>query len=90
MIVREDLIPDNPDYIDSTNGNAVYVLFPNDLPEVYITRPLIGKNKRTRKYANYWRYDPTTIEQIPALHRSVYPLGSHLLLQLLPQEGQLF
>lgn len=87
LIVREDLIPDNPDYIDSTSGNAVYIPFPNELPEVYITRPLIGKNKRVRKYADYWRYDPATIKLIPQLHKDVYPLGSHLLLELLPKEG---
>lgn len=87
LIIRDDLIPDNPDYIDSTSGNAVYVLFPNDFPEIYITRPLLGKNKRAKKYANYWRYDQTTVDRISELHRSVYPLGSHLLLELLPQGG---
>jgi MscS family membrane protein len=90
LMVREDLIPDNPDYIDSLSGNAVYVLFPNELPEIYITRPLIGKDKRDRKYANYWRYDPASIKLIPELHRSVYPLGSHFLLELLPQGGSSF
>lgn len=90
LMVRADLIPDNPDYIDSTSKNAVYVLFPNELPEIYITRPLIGKDKRDRKYANYWRFDPASVKLIPELHRSVYPLGSHYLLELLPQGGSSF
>lgn len=90
LMVRADLIPDNPDYIDSTSKNAVYVLFPNELPEIYITRPLIGKDKRDRKYADYWRFDPASIKLIPELHRSVYPLGSHYLLELLPQGGSSF
>ncbi|MFT5648080.1 MAG: MscS family membrane protein [Aureispira sp.] len=90
LMVRADLIPDNPDYIDSTSKNAVYVLFPNELPEIYITRPLIGKDKRDRKYANYWRFDPASIKLIPELHRSVYPLGIHYLLELLPQGGSSF
>jgi MscS family membrane protein len=87
LLIREDLIPDNPDYIDSTSGNAVYVPFPYQLPEIYITRPLIGSDKRTKRYANYWRYDPASVEAIPALHRDVYPLGSHLLLELMPKGG---
>lgn len=87
LIIREDLIPDNPDYIDSTSGNAVYVPFPNQLPEIYITRPLIGKEKRAKNYANYWRYDPASVAAIPELHREVYPLGSHLLLELVPKGG---
>ena len=90
LMIREDLIPDNPDYIDSTSGNAVYVPFPVLLPEVYITRPLLSNNKRVRRYASYWRYDASTVERIPELHRSVYPLGSHLLLELLPKGGQTF
>lgn len=90
LMIREDLIPDNPDYIDSASRNAVYVLFPNELPEIYITRPLVGKDKRARKYANYWRYDPASIKLIPELHRSVYPLGSHFILELLPQGGSSF
>lgn len=87
LVVRADLIPDVPDYIDSTSGNAVYVPFPKLLPEVYLIRPLIGKNKRQRKYANYWRYAPESVAQIDELHREVYPLGSHLILELLPHDG---
>ncbi len=87
LFIREDLIPDNPDYIDSTNGNAVYVLFPDQLPELYITRPLLGNDKRSKRYANYWRYDPASVAAIPELHRKVYPLGSHLLLELVPKGG---
>lgn len=90
LIVREDLIPDDPDHIDSSSGNAVYVPFPDVLPEVYITRPQLGNDKRQRQYANYWRYDASTVERIPALHRSVYPLGSHLLLELVPQDGHTY
>lgn len=87
LIIREDLIPDNPDFIDSTSGNAVYVPFPNQLPEIYITRPLLDNDKRSKRYANYWRYDPASVAAIPALHRAVYPLGSHLLLELVPKGG---
>lgn len=87
LMVREDLIPDHPDYIDSVSGNAVYVLFPDKLPEVYMTRPLRNTNKRARQYGDVWRYDASSLERIPELHRAVYPLGSHLLLEILPQGG---
>lgn len=90
LILREDLIPDHPDYIDSLSGNAVYVLFPNELPEVYLTRPQLNKNKRARQYGEVWRYDASTLDRIPELHRAVYPLGSHLLLELLPRGGRTF
>lgn len=87
LMVRADLIPDDPDYIDSTSGNAVFVPFPNELPEIYLIRPVVNKDKRNRQYANYWRYAPKSVEQIPNLHKQVYPLGSHLLLELLPHGG---
>jgi len=90
LVVRTDLIPDDPDYIDSTSGNAVYVLFPKELPQVSLVRPLKGKDKRNKKYDNYWRYSPETVDGIIALHKEVYPLGSHLLLELLPHDGNTF
>jgi MscS family membrane protein len=90
LMIRTDLIPDDPDYIDSTSGNAVYVLFPKELPQVYLVRPLKGRDKRNKIYDNYWRYAPETVQAIIGLHKEVYPLGSHLLLELLPHNGSRF
>ena len=87
LFLSIDLIPDDPDYIDSTSGNPVYVPFPKEMPHIYLIRPTIGKDKRDKKLANYWRYSPESINMIPQLHKEVYPLGSHLLLELLPQGG---
>lgn len=90
LIIRSGMIPDVPDYIDSTSGNAVYTLFPKDLPEIYLIRPILGKDKRNRNYADYWRFSPESIKQIDPLHQQVYPIGSHLLLEMIPQGGKKF
>ncbi len=87
LILRPDLIPDNPDYIDSVSKNHVYVPFPKKMPHIYLVRPTIGKNKRNRKLANFWRYSKESYDFIPELHREVYPLGSHLILEILPKGG---
>ena len=36
LFVRLKQIPQDSNYTDSTSQQAVYVLFPNDLPEVYV------------------------------------------------------
>ncbi|MCH2021028.1 MAG: mechanosensitive ion channel family protein [Saprospiraceae bacterium] len=87
LFLRIDLIPDDPDYIDSTSGNPVYVPFPKEMPHIYLVRPSIGKDKRNKAFENYWRYSPESINMIPRIHKEVYPLGSHLLLELLPKGG---
>jgi len=70
-------IPDQAGYVDSLTGKNQYVLFPVELPEVYLEK--IGDN---------WYYSPATIEQIPSLHKAVYPFGSDLLINLIPKYGQ--
>lgn len=85
--IREGLIPDNPDYIDSTSGNPVYVPFPKELPGVYLVRPKL-KNRKAR--ANYWKYSNETVAKIPEIHKGVYPLGSHYLLDILPKGERKF
>ena len=72
LILRPDLIPDNPDYIDSVSKNHVYVPFPKKMPHIYLVRPTIGKNKRNRKLANFWRYSKESYDFIPELHREVH------------------
>lgn len=90
LIFRVDLIPDDAEYVDSTSGNPVYIPFPKDLPEVYLIRPILKKEKKNRTYANYWIYSPETQSRILAIHREVYPLGSHFLLELMPRGGRKF
>ncbi len=88
LLLRPDLIPDDPDYKDSLSGNYVFIPFPKILPHIYLVRPTLGKDKVNRKLADYWRYSSESVDIIPQLHREVYPLGSHLLLELLPKGGR--
>jgi len=90
LIVAIENIPDYPEYVDSVSGNPVYKPFPSEFPTIYIERPIIGKRRGKRVYAKYWRYSARSVEDIPSLHKQVYPLGSHLLLEWLPQGGTKF
>lgn len=77
LYVRLNLIPQDPAFVDSTSQNAVYTPFPQEMPEVYL-----------EKIDDRWYYSAATVESIPALHKTVYPFGTDLLLNLLPQLGQ--
>ncbi len=77
--IRLSMVPEDAEYIDSVSKKNVYIPFPKDFPEIYIER-----NKTTQK----WQFSRETEREIPVLHKKVYPLGSHLLLGLLPQMGQ--
>lgn len=74
--VKLEEVPDEPDFLDSISGKNQYVLFPDELPEVYLQK--IGDN---------WYYSLYTIELIPSLHKKVYPFGSDLLVNLIPKYG---
>ena len=77
LYVRLNQLPQENDYTDSTTQKHYYTPFPQDLPEVYLER-IDGK----------WYYSKETIANIPALHKSVYPLGSDLLINAFPGFGQ--
>jgi MscS family membrane protein len=77
LYVRFNLIPQNPDFVDSLSQNAVFTPFPEVLPEVYL-----------EKINDQWYYSAGTVENIPELHKRVYPFGMDLLLNLLPKLGQ--
>ena len=77
LMVYPSLLPQDPDYVDSTSQNSIYILFPGDLPEVYV-----------EKIDGRWYYSPNTIELVPGLHKTVYPFGSDRLLNILPRLGQ--
>lgn len=62
---------------DSLSNDNYYILFPDQLPEVYLER-VDGK----------WYYSEETVDAINDLHKTVYPLGADLLLNLLPKVGQ--
>lgn len=77
LYVRLNVIPQDPDFVDSTSLNAVYTPFPQELPEVFL-----------KKVDDQWFYSAETVESIPALHKRVYPFGTDLLLNFLPKMGQ--
>ncbi len=68
-------LPDDPDFRDSVSGKNIFVLFPAELPEVYL-----------EKTGDNWYYSRETIEEIPILHKKVYPFGSDLLVNLVPHK----
>lgn len=77
LYVRLKQLPKDSNYVDSLSLQSVYVLFPNELPEVYVEK-IDGK----------WYYASETVAAIPALHKKVYPFGMDKLLNLLPKMGQ--
>ena len=59
-------LPVNPSYYDSTAEASIYFL-DRDNPLIYVER--IDSN---------WYYSRSTVEAIPSLHKSLYPLGTGL------------
>lgn len=56
-------LPKNPKYVDTTASeanNKMYVLFPKELPEVYV-----------EKVGSQWLYSEYTLDRIPELYRSI-------------------
>lgn len=77
LFVRYNKLPQDTNFVDSSSLQPAYVLFPNELPAVYV-----------EKIDGRWYYSPETVEAIPELHKDVYPFGTDLLLNLLPKLGQ--
>jgi len=68
-------IPKNPNFIDSTNNRHQYILT-TKMPEIYLV-----------KSGTKWLYSKATIKVIYQEHSRIYPFGSDLLLEILPQFG---
>lgn len=77
LFVRLNQLPQEANFIDSTTQKPYYTPFPKELPDVYLEK-INGK----------WYFSQETVNQIPRLHKSTYPLGTDRLLTLLPQLGQ--
>ena len=74
-------LPKDPDYLDTlqTFGTEpMYVLFPNQLPEISV-----------EKINGNWYYSQETNRQIDRLYREVYPAGTELLKKSIPNVGHL-
>jgi len=77
LYVPVSQLPRDSNYVDSTTQKHYYTPFPRDLPEVYLER-----------VDEKWYYSEETVEAIPALHKEVFPFGTDVLLNILPQYGQ--
>lgn len=62
--IQPDYLPDDPNYLDSLTGKHIYHPIP-EVDEVYVIK--VGKK---------WVYSQRTVEAIPQLHASTYPLGT--------------
>lgn len=74
-----NLLPSNPNYLDTLNGfdyKSKFILFPNQLPQVYV-----------EKINDSWYYSVETISHVDDLYRQVYPLGTELLKTSIPKVG---
>lgn len=76
LFVDLEAIPNDPNYTDSLTGEHRYVLFPEELPDVYVVK----KGKK-------WLYSAKTVKKIPQLHRETYPFGIDQLLILMPRQA---
>lgn len=74
--INVDVISDDPAYIDSLSGLARYYVLPEKYPQIYL-----------EKLGNSWKYSPSTIRNLVALHRSVIPAASQKFKSLVPVIG---
>lgn len=72
-LIPVDLLPQEPNYLDSLTGQHVYTIDPLH-PEIFI-----------KKVDQQWVYPPSTFEAIKQIHSKIYPFGADLLVNLLPR-----
>lgn len=73
LFVDIDQLPKENDYIDSLTGQAVYSLFPKEMPNITV-----------EKVGNLWYYSPSSIPTINRVYEEMYPLGSDFFAEMLP------
>ncbi|MFN6946827.1 MAG: mechanosensitive ion channel family protein [Cytophagaceae bacterium] len=73
-IEREEL-PKDANYIDPDTKKERFYPVPGDV-DIYL-----------RKTEKGWRYSSKTVSVIPEKHREVFPLGTELLVEILPKQG---
>ena len=69
--VKPELIPDNPNYVDSLSQQARFVVFPDKYPGLYV-----------QKYGNTWLYSRASVGSIERVHNEVIPAAAHLLMRI--------
>jgi MscS family membrane protein len=73
--VDVESISNNPDFVDSASGEHRYKVYPR-YPDIYL-----------EKRGADWVYSTHSVDQIPRIHKKVYPFGSDLLVRLFPKSG---
>lgn len=76
-----DKVPRDPNYLDTISGiedEHKYILFPDEVPEIYLV-----KNKRDGR----WYYSEETNSEIIRLYREMYPEGVDYVKSLIPEAG---
>ncbi|RIW18846.1 mechanosensitive ion channel family protein [Algoriphagus lacus] len=77
IVVRTSEIPNDPNYVDSTDNAEKKFYFDRDkLPGIYL-----------EKRGSQWRFSSFSVGQIDALHKETYPFGTDRLLNILPKIG---
>ena len=77
--VNMTTLPKNANYLDTINSLETknkYVLFPNQLPEIFL-----------EKINGNWYYSIETNKNIDKVYREVYPAGTEYLKQIIPNVG---
>lgn len=78
--IKPDLIPDEPDYRDSTLDAHRYIVMPKRFPEIYVER---YKDKQADgSTVIVWRYSQKSVAAIDELHDQMIPIGSDMLMRL--------
>lgn len=72
LYIYTHLISNDPDYIDSTSNEHIYILDPLE-PRIFL-----------EKIDGEWYYSEKTIKQTDALYKEVFPFGTKLFSSLLP------
>jgi MscS family membrane protein len=76
IFIDMDLVPREPGYTDTLSGQQKYVLH-DRYPDIYLVRKPDGR----------WLYSEKAAANIEAIYQTVFPLGTHKLLDLLPRFG---
>jgi MscS family membrane protein len=78
VLLDLDLVPEDPDYVDSTRTNINTYEINYRFSDIYLEKQ--GKS---------WLLSKESAEKIPNLYKTAFPFGSDRLLKYLPTEGRI-
>ena len=76
LYVRLRKIPVDENFLDTISQEHFYTPFPGRLPELYL-----------QKIDTAWYFSYETVDLMPGIHKSLYPLGSDFLVKILPKQA---